>query len=139
MRSLILDRVARGILPVTVLFAIYLLLRGHDHPGGGFIAGLVTSVAIVIEALAFGVAHTEAGLARPLRFAAWIGLTLAAGTGLVSTARGDGFLAHYHADVQVSAARAIHLSTTLLFDLGVYLVVVGATSTALWLLARGAP
>ncbi|MGK4002128.1 MnhB domain-containing protein [Sorangium sp. So ce1036] len=139
MRSLILDTVTRGILPVTTLFALYLLLRGHDHPGGGFIAGLVTSVAIVLEALAFGAARTEAALARALRPAAWIGLALAAGTGLLSTAAGDGFLVHYRAEVRVSAARTLHPTTTLLFDIGVYLVVVGVTATVLSLFAREGP
>ncbi|WP_437777358.1 MnhB domain-containing protein [Sorangium sp. So ce1097] len=137
MRSLILDRAARGLLPVTTLFALYLLLRGHDHPGGGFIAGLVTSVAIVIEALAFGAMRTEAGLARALRPAAWVGLALAAGTGLISTAAGDGFFVHYRAAVRVGAGGGLHLTTTLLFDAGVYLVVVGMTATVLSLFARG--
>jgi multicomponent Na+:H+ antiporter subunit B len=136
-RSLILDRVARGILPVAVLFALYLLLRGHDAPGGGFIAGLVTSVAILLEALAFGAARTEASLSRALRPTAWLGLALAAASGLWGTVRGRGYLAHDHFEIELGAGRSVHLSTTLLFDLGVYLVVIGVTATMLVLLARG--
>jgi multisubunit Na+/H+ antiporter MnhB subunit len=63
MRSLIMQKVAFAALPVTLLFAVYLLLRGHNEPGGGFIAGLVTAAAIVLQALAFGVQKTSERLA----------------------------------------------------------------------------
>jgi multicomponent K+:H+ antiporter subunit A len=64
MRSLIMQKVALAALPVTLLFAVYLLLRGHNEPGGGFIAGLVTASAIVLQALAFGVEARGSGSPR---------------------------------------------------------------------------
>jgi multisubunit Na+/H+ antiporter MnhB subunit len=132
MSSFLLRQVARGVLPVTVLFAVYLLLRGHDAPGGGFVAGLVTSAAIILHALA-GEAPREGGRPPRVGHSVWIGLLVAAGTGLVAVVAGDPFLTHSHFDV----GSALHLSTTLLFDAGVYLVVVGSTITALAAFATG--
>lgn len=131
MRSLILDHIARGILLVLFLFAVFFLLRGHNEPGGGFIAGLVTSVGIILQALAFGAARTRKMLARKLRPAAWIGVVVAVAAGLPGAVLGDGFLKHYHAHLDIPGGRPLHLSTTLLFDAGVYLVVVGVTATLL--------
>jgi multisubunit Na+/H+ antiporter MnhB subunit len=129
MSSFLFSRAARGILPVAIVFAIYLLLRGHDAPGGGFIAGLVTGSAVLLHALASGRLHAPA----PPRVhpAAWIGLSIAAATGLLSTAAGQGFLNHYHVDLDLSRRTTLHLSTALLFDIGVYGVVVGSMVTAL--------
>lgn len=129
MNSFLLRQVARGVLPVAVLFAVYLLFRGHDAPGGGFVAGLVTSAAVILHALA-NVAPRERGRRPRVLSSVWIGLLVATGTGLVAVAAGEPFLTHSHFDVG-SGQAAIHLSTTLLFDVGVFLVVVGSTITAL--------
>ena len=131
MRSLILRKVALSILPVTTLFALYLLLRGHNHPGGGFIAGLVTSAAVILQGLAFGASWSHSRLGRVLRPAPWVGLAIAIGAGAIPLFRGDGFLTHYHAYVAVPNREPVHLATTLLFDVGVYLVVVGIAATLL--------
>jgi multicomponent Na+:H+ antiporter subunit B len=130
MRSLILLTVARGILPISTLFALFLLLRGHNEPGGGFIAGLVTASAIVLQAIAFGTARTRERLTPLLRPMAWVGLLVAAGSGLIAVLAGDPYLTHYHAYLPLPGGGAYHLSTTLVFDIGVYLVVV-ATATML--------
>lgn len=133
MRSLILQTISRGVLPVAVLFSLYLLLRGHDEPGGGFIAGLVTAAAIVLQALAFGVAVTREALRRHLRWAMPVGLVLAASTGLISVVLWEQpYMSHRHAHVRVPGSDSyVHLATTLLFDLGVYFVVVGVASSLL--------
>src|SRR5512132_55642 len=94
MRSFLLGRLARGILPAMVLFAVYLLLRGHDAPGGGFIAGLVTSAAVIARSLAFGLEPTRRAFRRLVRPAIWAGLLLAAMTGLAALAQGRAFLTH---------------------------------------------
>lgn len=130
MSSFLLRQVMRGVLPVTVLFAIYLLLRGHDAPGGGFVAGLVTSAAVVLHALASDAPRERTWPPR-VRHSAWIGLLVALGSGLVAVAAGGPFLTHYHFDIGAAASPVLHLSTTLLFDIGVYLVVVGSMVTAL--------
>lgn len=125
MSSWLFERVTRAVLPVVFLFGIYLLLRGHNEPGGGFIAGLVTAASFVLQALAFGVSDARSRLTHLLRPAFAIGLLLAIAAGLVATLRGDPFLKHYHAYVPVPGDGAYHLSTTLIFDIGVFLVVVG--------------
>jgi multicomponent Na+:H+ antiporter subunit B len=128
-RSLILFTIARGILPVSTLFALYLLLRGHNEPGGGFIAGLVTAAAIVLQALAFGAPRTYDHLKSLLRPAAWVGLLIAGGAGVIAILAGDAFLTHYHAHLPLPGDGYYHLSTTLIFDIGVYMTVVGTTAT----------
>ncbi len=139
MRSLQLKRIAGGVLPAQLLFAAFLLLRGHDAPGGGFIAGLVTASAVVLAALAFGRPVVQRALAPVVRPLPWIGLAVAATSGVIAVARGESFLTHHHAHASISPHVTIHLSTTLLFDIGVYLVVVGTSSTILGAFAEGPP
>jgi len=114
-----------------LLLAVYLLLRGHDAPGGGFIAGLVTSAAVITRSLSFGFERTRRALQPLVRPATGAGLLLAVTTGLAAVARGRPFLTHDQITISLSASSRLHLSTTLLFDAGVYLVVVGATVTLL--------
>lgn len=138
MRSLILHKVARAVLPVTTLFAIYLLLRGHNEPGGGFIAGLVTASGVMLQGLAFGVARTRQRLGPLLRSAAWVGLAVAAVTGLAPVLWGLPFLTHGHTYLPVPGGEPVHLSTTLVFDVGVYMAVVGVTATLMSVFAEAA-
>ncbi|AUX29054.1 MULTISPECIES: MnhB domain-containing protein [Sorangium] len=139
MRSPFLSYVATGVLPLIVVFALFLLLRGHDAPGGGFIAGLVTTIAFVLAALAFGAGTVRAALPPLACRMPWIGLLVAAASGLPAVARGQGFLTHYHVQIGAAEAPALRLSTTLLFDVGVYLTVVGAAIKALDAFAAEAP
>jgi multicomponent Na+:H+ antiporter subunit B len=125
MRSLILLKIARGILPITTLFAVYLLLRGHNEPGGGFIAGLVTASAVVLQGLAFGTHATRERLRPLLRPAAAVGLLIAAVSGILAVFAGDPALTHYHWHIPLPGDGYYHLATTLLFDIGIYMVVVG--------------
>ncbi|MBA2669455.1 MAG: DUF4040 domain-containing protein [Gemmatimonadetes bacterium] len=137
MRSLIMQKVAIAALPVTLLFAVYLLLRGHNAPGGGFIAGLVTAAAIVLQALAFGVRTTRERLAPLLRPAFVVGLVIAVVSGLIAVVAGDPFLTHYHAYLPLPEGGYYHFSTTLLFDIGVFMEVVGTAAVTLSLFAKG--
>lgn len=122
MTSLLLSTVARIVLPPSLLVAAFLLLRGHDLPGGGFIAGLMTAGAFILQYVATD--RLRAQRALPFRPAPLIplGLALAAGTGLGAQVLGFPFL---------TSAVSGHLSTAVIFDLGVYLVVTGVTLTIL--------
>lgn len=136
MRSFILSRLAQLLFPTTLVFSLYLLVRGHNHPGGGFSAGLVTSLAIVIEAFAFGPTRSRARLRSFLGPAFVVGLTLALATGLVPMLFREPFLTHHHVTFGLGM-RDYGLSTTLLFDIGVFAVVVGTTTIVLSTLAQG--
>ncbi|KYG04833.1 MnhB domain-containing protein [Sorangium cellulosum] len=139
MRSPFLSAAATGMLPLIAVFALFLLLRGHDAPGGGFIAGLVTTIALVLAALAFGAGTVRAALAPLACRLPWIGLLVAAASGVPAVARGQGFLTHHHVQIDLPDAPALRLSTTLLFDVGVYLTVVGAAIKVLDAFAAEAP
>jgi len=137
MRSLILTKVGHAALPVALLFAVYLLLRGHDLPGGGFIAGLVTAAALVLQALSSGIEFTRRRLGFLIRPSVGLGILIAAVAGLVGVVAGDDFLTHYHTYVRLPAGEEFNLSTTLLFDVGIYLVVVSTAVITLSIFARG--
>ena len=128
--------IMRLLFPVIGMMALFLLLRGHDLPGGGFVAGLTASVAIVLQYMAGGTRWVEARLrVLPLR---WIGLglLLAGGTGAASWAFGYPFLTSYFAYAELPGLGAVPLASALLFDLGVFLLVVGATVLNLIALAH---
>lgn len=136
-RSPLLRQVVALALPVQILFATFLLLRGHDAPGGGFVAGLVTAAAVVLTALTLGRPAATRALGPIVRPLPALGLAVALGSGLVAVARGESFLTHDHDRLVVTPHLAITLSTTLIFDVGVYLVVVGVTTVILATLAKG--
>src|SRR5699024_8790755 len=122
--------------PLIALFAIHLFLRGHDLPGGGFAAGITLSMALILLYMARGARWVEARLrVAPLD---WIGtgLLLAVATGLLAVVLGDPFLTSYYDKPILPVLGKLSLTSTLLFDLGVFAAVVGATSLILVLLAH---
>src|SRR5699024_1461075 len=122
--------------PLIALFAIHLFLRGHDLPGGGFAAGITLSMALILLYMARGARWVEARLrVAPLD---WIGagLLLAVGTGGAALLAGQPFLTTFHDKVQLPVIGQLPLTSALLFDLGVFAVVVGATSLILVVLAH---
>ncbi len=127
MNLLILRTVSRVHLFLMTLFAVYLLLRGHNEPGGGFIAGLLTAAAIVLQAVAFDVRYAERLV--PIRESYLIagGLTLAVGTGIVPTLFGAPLLDQVFGHFDLPFFGHVELATALIFDLGVYFVVVGVS------------
>jgi multicomponent Na+:H+ antiporter subunit B len=127
MTSLILQTATRSLVAVLLLFSIFLLLRGHDEPGGGFIGGLVAAAAFALYAIAFGVPSTRKMLGiRPQMMIA-IGLLMAGSSGIISLLVGEPYLTHLWYDLNVPGFGEQHLGTFLLFDIGVFLVVIGVT------------
>jgi multicomponent K+:H+ antiporter subunit A len=127
---------ARLLFPVIGVVALYLLLRGHDLPGGGFVAGLMVSVAITLQYMVAGTAWTEARLhIRPLTWMG-LGLLLAVLTGAASWLFGLPFLTSYFAYAELPIVGTVPLATALLFDIGVFVLVVGATVLMLIALAH---
>jgi multicomponent K+:H+ antiporter subunit A len=129
--SLLLSLAARALLPFALLVSAYIFLRGHNLPGGGFIAGLVTAVALIIQYLADGITKTRSRMAdcgTPLIGA---GLLIAGLTGVASAFFGAPFLTSAHGHPALPLLGEVPLASAMAFDLGVYLTVVGATLVAL--------
>ena len=128
----------RLLLPMAGLVSAYLLLRGHNAPGGGFVGGLVSATAVIAQYMVGGTIWVESRLrVHPL---VWIGLGLLAATvaGIVGWWDSLPFLTSQGVDVRLPLLGHLHLSTVLLFDLGVYTLVVGATLLMLVALAHQA-
>ncbi len=134
--SLMLQLVSRGVLPFTVLIAIYLYLRGHNAPGGGFIAGLVLAIGLLLQQVSQGALWVAAHGRGDYR--AWVGwgLALAAATGLSSWLFGAPFLTSTYDYPWLPGVGGVPLASASAFDLGVFLVVVGATMVMLLSIAR---
>ncbi len=126
---LLLAILARLMLPLTMLVAVFIFLRGHNLPGGGFIAALVVSVALLLQYVASGVLWTERRISINYRTLAGIGVLIAAATGLGSLAFGAPFLTSAFGHFHLPLIGEIELSTAVLFDLGVFCAVVGTTLT----------
>ena len=130
-QPLLLRVSASVVLPLALVFSLYIFMRGHNLPGGGFIAGLITAVALVLQFMSLGQARAEqflrAGGGR--RFVRWIGygLGIAGLTGAGAFVLGRPFLTSAHGYPDVPLLGELPLATASLFDLGVYLVVVGST------------
>jgi multicomponent Na+:H+ antiporter subunit B len=126
-QSLILATATRYLMPMLLLLSVFLFLRGHYLPGGGFIGGLVAAATFSLHAFANGVKETRRILRLHPRSYIALGLLLALGSGLVSLTTGDPFLTGQWEALQFGALGDFDLGTPLLFDLGVFLVVIGAT------------
>ncbi|MBU1654354.1 MAG: monovalent cation/H+ antiporter subunit A [Gammaproteobacteria bacterium] len=117
----------RLLLPLALLVSAFILLRGHNLPGGGFIAGLVTAVALIMQYLANGVEWTHSRLPGNMHPIIGAGLAIATLTGLGSLLLGHPFLTSAFGHLDWPLVGDFELASAMAFDLGVYLVVVGAT------------
>ncbi|MBK6264962.1 Na+/H+ antiporter subunit B [Marivirga sp. S37H4] len=123
MKSFILIISARVIVPVMLIFSVFLLFRGHNLPGGGFIGGLTAGAAFVLHAFAFGMESTFKALRiRPVKIIA-IGLLLSFLSGVIGLVTGEGLFKGYWLDWDVSFLPK--LGSPFLFDVGVYVLVMG--------------
>ena len=126
---------ARWLLPLALVVSIFILLRGHNAPGGGFVAGLITAVALIMQYMAHGVAWATSRLRLDYTRLAAAGLLVGGATGVGAWCFGKPFLTSTHAEPVVPVLGALPLASAALFDLGVYLAVVGTTMLALVSLA----
>jgi len=134
--SLILATAARYLLSLLLVFSIFILIRGHNEPGGGFIGGLIAAAAFALNAVAF-----DAGTARRIlridpRTLVALGLLIALGAGTVPLLTGAPFLTGIWFTAYVPGLGELPVGTPLLFDCGVYLVVLGVTLTMILTLAE---
>ncbi len=128
--------IMRLLFPVIATVAVYLFMRGHDLPGGGFVAGLTMSVAFILQYMAGGTRWVEARLTiLPTRWIA-LGLLTAALTGTAACAFGYPFLTSYFSYGDLPVIGKVPLASAVVFDLGVFTLVVGATVLILIALAH---
>jgi multicomponent K+:H+ antiporter subunit A len=116
---------SQPLLPLALLVSAYLFLRGHNAPGGGFIAGLVTGTAMLLQYVAQGSAWATARLPWNYTRVIAAGLLVATGTGLASWAFGAPFLTSTFGYVTWPVVGKFELASAMVFDLGIYLAVVG--------------
>jgi multicomponent K+:H+ antiporter subunit A len=128
--------IMRLMFPAIAVLAAYLLLRGHNLPGGGFVAGIALTIGVILQYMAGGARWAEARIAiRPLRWIAG-GLILAAATGAGSWLFAHAFLTSHVVHAELPLIGALHLPSAFFFDLGVFCLVVGATGLVLIALAH---
>jgi len=127
MNTIIFRTIAPLLVVIMMVFSVFVLLRGHNEPGGGFIGGLIAAAAIAIYGMAAGVGPVRAAFKiHPIALAG-LGVFLAAASGLWSLANNVPFLTGIWTTIAAGGA-GITLSTPMLFDIGVYLVVFGTLS-----------
>ncbi|MFT0211070.1 monovalent cation/H+ antiporter subunit A [Pseudomonas sp. F1_0610] len=118
---------ARFTLPLALMVAVFIFLRGHNEPGGGFIAGLIVAVALILLEIAYGQQWVESHLRIKPSLLAGLGVLVAGATGLGSWLWGYPFLTTAFGHFSLPFIGEIELATAMLFDLGVLFTVVGAT------------
>ncbi|WP_333608863.1 monovalent cation/H+ antiporter subunit A [Arsukibacterium sp.] len=124
---LLLATVAQSILPMALMVSVFIFFRGHNLPGGGFIAGLISAVAIILLYISQGVDWVKARMNIEYQRVVAVGLMIALLTGLASLLFNRPFLTSWFDYFQLPLLGEIELASAIAFDLGVYVTVVGAT------------
>lgn len=136
MKTIILKTASNYLLPLLLLFSIFILLRGHYLPGGGFIGGLIASIAFVLHAFANGLSNTKNLLRIHPGFLMPLGLTLALVSGFAPVLLDLPFLTGlWYPD---PAPVIGMIGSALFFDIGVFLVVIGVTLTIIFTISESA-
>lgn len=134
MDSVVLRTATRYLLPLLLLFSVFALLRGHNEPGGGFVGGLVAATAFALYAIGFGVVPARQLLQVSPRRLIGVGLLVAASSGMIGLLGGDPFMTARWDTREIPVIGK--LGTPLLFDIGVYLAVIGVALTIIFALAE---
>ena len=134
MTSPILQTATRFLMPLLLLFAVFLLLRGHNEPGGGFVGGLVVASAFVLYTIAYGVSASRRALLLDPSTLLGVGLLVAAGSGMPAVLFGLPFMTAAWV-MAGEGPLAFAVGTPLVFDLGVFLAVIGVVLTIVFTLA----
>lgn len=134
MTSLILKTTTRYLMPLLLMFSVFLFLRGHNQPGGGFAGGLVAAAPFALYSIAFGAAEARRVLQVKPRLLIGAGLLAAFASGVISLLNGKPFLTGIWGYVQAPGFGPVEMGTPVLFDLGVYLVVMGAALSIIFAL-----
>lgn len=135
MNSLILNAATRIITITMIAFSLFMLIRGHNEPGGGFIGGLIAATGMTLYAISFGIDEARRTLRLEPRVITVIGLAVAIVAGAMAAISSDAFLTGQWLFIGGDeTSKGLPLSSVLLFDIGVYLVVVGAVLTVVFAL-----
>jgi multicomponent Na+:H+ antiporter subunit B len=132
--SVIMATGARYMLPLLLLLSVFLLLRGHYHPGGGFVGGLAASAAFTVFVIAYNVELARIVLGVSPRTLIGVGLLVALSSGFFGLVIGEPFMTGLWLPFEVPTIGSV--GTPLMFDLGVYLVVIGVVLTIVFSLAE---
>lgn len=134
MNTIILKIASKYILPLLLLFSIFMLLRGHYLPGGGFVGGLVASIAFVLHGFANGLDKTRHLMRIHPGFLMPVGLSVSVLSGMLPMFLGLPFMTGIWYPEKLALIGS--LGSALFFDIGVYLVVIGATLTIIFSIAE---
>lgn len=135
MKTIIFKTASAYLLPLLLLFSVFILLRGHYLPGGGFVGGLMAAIAFVIHSFANGIEKTKNIIKFHPGFLMPVGLLLALTAGSLPLAFGDTFMTGLWMKQSVPVIGSV--GTALFFDTGVYLVVIGVTLTIIFTISEG--
>ena len=134
MFSIILSTASRYLLPLMLIFSFFLLLRGHNEPGGGFVGGLVAAAAYALYLIANGLEEAKKLLkAEPIKLVA-VGLFIAFASGFISIISGQDFMTGIWVKNEFPVIGKV--GTPILFDLGVYFLVLGIVLKIIFSLAE---
>lgn len=135
MNSVILKAGTRLLVALLLLFSVFMLLRGHNEPGGGFIGGLIGATSFILYAISSGTAEARFALRIPPELLAMIGVGVALSAGMMPILFGDALFSGQWLFIGASEGeKGIPISSVLMFDVGVYMVVMGAILTLVFAL-----
>lgn len=134
MKSIILRTATTYLLPLLLLFSVFVLLRGHYYSGGGFVGGLIAAIAFVLHSFAYGVKSTKSLFVYLPGFLIPVGLAVSIFSGFLPIFFGEPFMTGLWMDDPIAVIGSV--GTALFFDIGVYLVVIGVTLTILFTISE---